>query len=200
MVAAADRARITTYGDACRIGGINQVVPHKHIATGPSGVLACRFDAYVCIVDQVTLEYNFLPSININPVCTITIISSRAVCGDHSIGGIEVRGDVVYRVPTDSAIPCLVIGGVWRYLVSACQVDPNIVVVVDNVIGDHEAFCVTVQRYRLTAPCLQVVNLVSANDQIIDWAGGLTAIYGNAEGVSVAATGSGHNVMDVVVE
>ena len=162
MVAAADLAGVTTNGNSRGVAEVDEVVARGHVGGVPAGVLAGHFDADVDVVDQVALDQDVGATVDVNPV------GAPAVFG---IGRISVRSDVVDGIEGDGAVAGLIIGGIGRNAFKANGVDADVVVVVDQVVGDGEGIDVAVDGEGLAAARLQVVDLIAADGDVVREAG-----------------------------
>src|SRR6266576_1301449 len=171
MVAAADLAGVTTNGNSRGVAEVNEVVARSHVDGIPAGVLAGHFDADVDIVDQVALDQDVGATVDVNPV------GAPAVFG---IGRISVRTDVVDGIEGDGAVAGLIIRGIGRDAFKANSVDADVVVVVDQVVGNGEGIDVAVDGEGLAAACPQVVDLIAADGDVVQRGRRLRAIESDA--------------------
>src|SRR5215472_1527615 len=191
MVAAPDLAGVTTNGNSRGVAEVNEVVARSHVGGVPAGVLAGHFDADVDIVNQVALDQDVRAPVDVNPV------GAPAVFG---IGRISVRTDVVNGIEGDGAVAGLIIRGIGRDAFKANSVDADVVVVVDQVVGNGEGIDVAVDREGLAAARLQVVDLIAADGDVVQRGRCLRPVESDAQRVGIAARCCRHNVVDVVVK
>src|SRR5215831_15345477 len=191
MVAAADLAGVATNGNSRGVAEVNEIVARGHVGGVPAGVFAGHFDADVDIVDQVALDQDVGATVDVNSV------GAPAVFG---IGRISVRTDVVDSIQGDGAVAGLIIRGIGRDTFKADSVDADVVVVVDQVVGDGEGIDVAVYGEGLAAARLQMVDLIAADGDVVQRGWRLRAVESDAQRVGIAARCSRHNVVDVIVK
>src|ERR1035437_5547173 len=191
MVAATDLAGVTTNGNSRGVAEVNEVVARSYVGGVPAGVLAGHFDADVDIVDQVALDQDVGATVDVNPV------GAPAVFG---IRRISVRTDVVDGIEGDGAVAGLIIRGIGRDAFKANSVDADVVVVVDQVVGNGEGIDVAVDGEGLAAARLQVVDLIAADGDVVQRGWRLRTVESDAQRIGIAARCCRHNVVDVVVK
>ena len=84
------------------------------------------------------------------------------------ISRIAARSDVVDQISAYHSVARLVDGGIGRRALETDDVDPDVVVVVDNVVRDAEVRDVPVHHQRLARTGLEVMHFIAVNDQVGD--------------------------------
>ena len=174
---------IPTEGDANLRVVIYKVVPDGDVTGAFSGPFAAQFDAEVGVVDDIALDDDVRTAVHVD--------AARAAVG--AIGGISVCINVIHQVSEHPAIPGAVNRRVRVLAFEADEVNPDVVVVVDDVVRDGELLHVPVQGHGLPPAELAVVHLVAVNQDVVDGGIRVAAIDGNAVRAAVVAA-----VRDVV--
>src|SRR5665647_3881513 len=86
----------------------------------------------------------------------------------RSIGWIAVRRDVVDDVVRTDAVSGLIQRGGRALALKADEVDPDIVVVVDLVVGDDEVLDIAVQHHALAPPRLAPGDLIAVDNAVAE--------------------------------
>src|SRR5208282_5902496 len=136
-------------------------------------IFAGGLDAVVGLYDHVPLERDIGAPVTVQSVRVVSI----------ALTGIRDAADVVDRVPADFPVHSLVVADRTNALVSN-RVDPDVVIVVNEVIGDFKVGHVSIHVHGFAAPGPQVVDLVATDDQLRD--GSLRrTVNGDAESITV---------------
>src|SRR5215469_16880639 len=125
-------------------------------------------------MDQVALNDNLRAAVHVNAVGIVLVTLTRIVDGRNIVNGIA----------RDRTVPGVVVRWVGRNAFKANYVDSNVVVIVDDVVGDDEVGDISVDVYRFAGAGPEVINLVTADRDSIERSRRGRAVHGNAEGAA----------------
>src|SRR5947209_6299898 len=143
-------------------------------------MFAGNFDSEIDVVDEIALNRDVCSTVDVDAIGTPAVLGIRRVV---------VGCDVVNRVLGDSAVACLVIGRVGRSAFKSDYVDADVVVVVNEIIGDGESVDVAVECERFTASGFEVIEFVAGKSDVVERAGGLVTVERYAQGIGAASGG-----------
>ena len=133
-------------------------------------MFAGKLDSDIAVVDPVSFDDDVLSAVHVESV-------GAAV---RSIGRIAVRRDVVDDVVCADAVARLVQRGGRAFALKAYEIDADVVVVVDLVVGDDEVLYVAVEHHALAPPGLASGNLVAVDGDVAEGSRAVGAIDGDA--------------------
>src|ERR1039458_1888489 len=144
-------------------------------------------DAVVDVDEEVPLERDIRAAVTIEAIGVVF----------KALTWIRYPAYVIDRVPTDYPVHSLVVADRTDAFVSN-HVDADVVIVVNEVVGDSKIGHVTIHIQRLAVPGPHVVNFVAIDDQFVD--GSLRrAVNGDAESIAVLLRG-GRDVVHQIVQ
>src|SRR6202167_1812392 len=141
--------------------------------------------------------------LNHHPCAAIYVNTIRILL--VTIGRVTARSNIVHQVLAHDSVTCLVHGWVWRRPLKTDDIDSDVVVVVDDIVGDAEVPYVPVHHQRFAGTRLEVMDLVAVNYQFTDRSFSVGAVDGDAKSAaasprSITSLKILLNVMDVVVQ
>ncbi len=186
---------IASDGNTRSMGVIDKIIACRDVAGGAVLVLAGQFDSEVHIMHDVLLDQDPGAAVHVNAVGVFFIAVRR----------IAFRSNVVNQIAAHHSVAGLVDRWIGRRALETDHVDSNVVVVVDDIVGDAEVRDVPVHYQRFAGTSLEVMHLVAVNDQVRDGSFGVGAVHRNAKSVgamsrTVAAFKSLLNVMHIIVQ
>src|SRR5581483_10391032 len=113
---------------------------------------------------------------------------------------VATRCDVVNQIAADYSVAGLVNGRIGRSTLKANDIDSNIVVVVDDIMGNAEISDVSIHHQRLARTGLEMMHFVAVNNQISDRSLRVGTVHGDPKAIA-AASGSvapGKSLLDVM--
>ena len=125
---------ITADRNTSGVAVIDKVIPCGDVTRGAVSVLAGQLDSKIHIVNHVLFDQGSGTAIDVNSVGIFFIAISR----------IAFRGDVVNQIAADQSVARLVHSRIRRRALETDDVDSNVVVVVDQVMGNAEVRDVSV--------------------------------------------------------
>ena len=187
--------RIPSDGNARGVSVIDKIISCRDVTGGAVLVLASQFDSKIHIVHDVLLDQDSGAAIHVNAIGILFI----------AVGRIAARSNVVNQIATYYSVAGLIDGRVGRRALEADHVDSDVVVIVDDVVGDAKVRNVPVHYQRFAGPGLEMMHFIAVNHQVTDRSLGVGAVYRNAKSVATASRSiaSGKcllNVMDVVLQ
>ena len=98
-----------------------------------------------------------------------------------------MRRDVVDGVLADEAIPRLIVGRVRRCAFESDDINADVVVVMDQIVGDGEGIYVAIKSHGLAAAGPEMVDLIAANGDVVERRWRPVSVEGDAERVGGAS-------------
>ena len=130
--------RIASDGNTSSVAVVDEIISRGDVAGGAVFVFAGQFDSEVIIVDDVLFDQDSGAAVHVNAVGVFFVL----------VGRIAARVDVVDQIAAYHSVARLVDSGIGRGPFEADDVDPDVVVVVDNIVRDAEVRNVSVHHQR----------------------------------------------------